>query len=211
MRIVAVHTIYADGWSEPSRNELIGDAVEGVRRVSWPLGTDRFVVAPLDPAVKHPNGVVPIRQGFARHMLGLQWEPEQRYRSELLSMHGALDAVKATPSGLVGAEWETGNISSSHRALGKLTLGLVDKELVGGVLVVLDSRWKAYFTDRIGNWGEIDGYQRVWARALRGVTPSFLSVIVMEPDDVVLGTPPIPKGTDGNSLAGRIARGEVRL
>jgi hypothetical protein len=126
-------------------------------------------------------------------------------------MHGAVDAVKQTAKGLVGAEWETGNISSSHRALGKLALGLVDRELVGGALVVFDSAWSPYFTDRIGNWGEIDGYQRVWALALRGIEPCFLSVIVMEPDGIVPGTPTIPKGKDGNAMAARVAAGQIDL
>jgi hypothetical protein len=162
-------------------------------------------------AIKHPNGVLPIRMAFATHMQDLGWQKEQTYKSDLLSMHGALDALKRTTYGLVGAEWETGNISSSHRALGKLTLGLVDKELVGGVLVVLDSKWKAFFTDRIGNWSEIENYQRVWARALRGEEPCFLSVIVMEPDGTQEGVPLIPKGKDGNALVARIERREVVL
>jgi hypothetical protein len=35
---------------------------------------------------------------------------------------GDLDALKETPEGHVAFEWETGNISSSHRALNKLFL-----------------------------------------------------------------------------------------
>jgi hypothetical protein len=211
MRVVEVHNLYLDGWRAQDHAEVLADTLEGVRRVSWPPGNDRFVLGPLVPNVGHPNGVVPVRAGFANHMFDLGWSMEFRYRSELLSMHGALDAVKETRHGLVGVEWETGNISSSHRALGKLTLGLVDKEIVGGILVVLDSRWKAYFTDRIGNWGEVDGYQRVWSRALRGERPCFLSVVVYEPDGVEAGVIPIPKGRDGNAFAARVARREIVL
>lgn len=211
MRVVAVQTIYSAGWSGFDRERVLDEVREGVRRVSWPPGNDRFVIAPADRSIAHPNGVLPIRKAFSMHMLNLGWGTEQRYKSELLSMHGALDALKETRHGLVGVEWETGNVSSSHRALGKLTLGLVDNEIVGGVLVVLDSKWKAFFTDRIGNWGEIDGYQRVWARALRGEGPCFLSVVVIEPDGTEAGVQLIPKGKDGNALVRRIARGEVVL
>jgi hypothetical protein len=213
VKVVGVHHIYSEGWKDGNRQEVIAEVLAGIRGVTWPEGNDKFEIAPLQKGKKnaHPNGVVPIRTAFATHMIGEGWEPEWRYKTELLSMHGALDALKETPYGLVAVEWETGNVSSSHRALGKLSLGLVDGEIAGGVLVILDSAWKAYFTDRIGNWDEVDGYQRVWALALRGVTPGFLSVVVMEPDGVREGVPPIPKGRDGNALAAAIAMGEVKL
>lgn len=211
MRVVGANNLYRAGWTDADHDAVLSEVLEGVRRVSWPPGNDRFVIAPADRSVSHPNGVLPIRMAFAKHMVDQGWEKEQLYKSELLSMHGALDALKRTPYGLVGVEWETGNVSSSHRALGKLTLGLVDKELVGGVLVVLDSKWKAFFTDRIGNWGEIESYRRVWERALRGEEPCFLTVVVMEPDGTEAGVPLIPKGKDGNALVTSIERGEVVL
>ena len=40
---------------------------------------------------------------------------------------GKIDAVKNLPDGRYFAfEWETGNISSSHRALNKMAIGLLD-------------------------------------------------------------------------------------
>ncbi|MBW8068166.1 MAG: hypothetical protein GJU73_12090 [Ferrovum sp.] len=46
-----------------------------------------------------------------------------------------IDAAKQFPQGLVVVEWETGSISSSHRAINKMALGLVVKKCVAGLLV----------------------------------------------------------------------------
>ena len=49
---------------------------------------------------------------------------------------GNLDAIRETPLGIIGFEWETGNISSSHRAIGKLIQCMQMRGLIGGFLVI---------------------------------------------------------------------------
>ena len=45
------------------------------------------------------------------------WKLEQPLDIAILHRPGKMDAVLETKFGPVGLEWETGNISSSHRAL----------------------------------------------------------------------------------------------
>jgi len=66
-----------------------------------------------------------------------------------------LDALKMTSEGYIAFEWETGNISSSHRALIKLFLAMQETDLLGSFLVVPSNNMKQYVTDRIGNIGEL--------------------------------------------------------
>lgn len=67
------------------------------------------------------------------------------------SRPGDIDAAKQFPDGLVVVEWETGNVSSSHRAINKMALGLVANKCIAGVLVIPNMNLARYLTDRIGN------------------------------------------------------------
>jgi hypothetical protein len=97
----------------------------------------------------------------------------------------------------VVAEWETGNVSSSHRSLNKMVMLLADGLLVAGTLVVPTRRLAQYLTDRIGNLEELTGYFPLWSRypCSRGV----LEIVGIEQDAESLSVPRIPKGTDGRS------------
>jgi len=111
---------------------------------------------------------------------------------------GDLDALKETPEGYVAFEWETGNISSSHRALNKLFLTMKETATIGSFLVVPSNRLKVYLTDRIGNIGELEPYFPLW-RDLTGITGA-LRIIVVAHDAESFDVPKIPKGTDGRAL-----------
>ncbi|MHB8394398.1 MAG: PDDEXK family nuclease [Candidatus Dormibacteria bacterium] len=97
------------------------------------------------------------------------------------------------------AEWETGNISSSHRALNKMALAMLEKRLSGGVLVLPTRALYRYLTDRIGNYEEIEPYFRVWASL--PIDSGFLAVIGVEHDRTSQQVGRIPKGTDGRANA----------
>ena len=72
---------------------------------------------------------------------------------------GPVDAVKVLiGGGTFVAEWETGNVSSSHRALNKLALGLMEGVVRAGVLVVPSREMGRWITDRTGNFPEIEPY-----------------------------------------------------
>jgi hypothetical protein len=95
-------------------------------------------------------------------------------------------------------EWETGNISSSHRSLNKMALGIMKKILIGGVLILPTREMYQYLTDRIGNFREISPYFPLW-RSLN-LEEGLLLVIAIEHDAVNDQVPRIKKGTDGRAL-----------
>jgi hypothetical protein len=112
---------------------------------------------------------------------------------------GKLDAVCKTEFGPFAVEWETGNISSSHRAINKMALGLVHKKLAGGLLIVPSRKLYKYLTDRVGNVAELEPYYDVW-RALP-IENGMLGLAVVEHDGESTDVPRITKGTDGRALA----------
>lgn len=111
---------------------------------------------------------------------------------------GDLDALKQTSAGWIGFEWETGNVSSSHRAINKLLLTFLKRRLVGGFLAVPSNDLKPYLTDRIGNIGELEPYFPLWSAV--PVTNAALRIVVVEHDGVSKAVPRIPKGRDGRAL-----------
>jgi hypothetical protein len=111
---------------------------------------------------------------------------------------GDLDAVFYAPQGPFAVEWETGNVSSSHRALNKMALGMIHKKLIGGALVVPSRKLYRFLTDRIGNYDELAPYLDLWKciPCAEGV----LQIIVVEHDAESMNVPTITKGTDGRAL-----------
>lgn len=111
---------------------------------------------------------------------------------------GPMDACYRVQDRLFCVEWETGNVSSSHRALNKIALGLLKGILIGGILIVPTREMYKYLTDRVGNYPEIEPYFPMW-RALP-INDGVLAVIAIEQDAVSKEVPRIEKGTDGRAL-----------
>ena len=112
---------------------------------------------------------------------------------------GAMDAAKNFgPDPPFIVEWETGNISSSHRSMNKLALGLIEGAISGGVLVVPTHDFARYLTDRIGNARELQPYFPLWSAAK--VSRAYLAVLAVEYDRTSEEVPRIPKGTSGRAL-----------
>jgi hypothetical protein len=86
-------------------------------------------------------------------------------------------------------------ISSSHRALNKMAMGILNGTLIGGALVLPTRELYNYLTDRIGNFRELEPYFGVW-RAIRCAS-GLLVVFAVEHDATSHDVPPIQKGTDG--------------
>jgi hypothetical protein len=99
---------------------------------------------------------------------------------------------------LFAVEWETGNISSSHRALNKMTLGILSQKLIGGALILPTRNMYQYLTDRVGNFEELEPYFDLW-KALKA-DEGLLAIMVVEHDEVSKNVPRIPKGTNGRAL-----------
>ena len=176
--------------------KIIQDEIhKAIHSISWPIGSSNFTLHP----VKKINGVVPIKKNFVESLekKGLQSEYRMKIASRLKP--GPIDAVKFLPDKRhFAVEWETGNISSSHRALNKMAIGLLDGIIEGGILILPSRDMYQYLTDRIGNFAEIEPYFPVWKNLK--IKDGILAVIEIEHDELSHDVPPIKKGTDGRAL-----------
>lgn len=180
------------------------DFVNAVSRVVWPLGSTDFTINPK----KHGNGVKPIKAGFTSYLSGKGWNLEDRNMSNRSkagsgSRPGAFDCSInfQTHFGTFAIEWETGNISSSHRSIDRLALGIRNSYLSGGYLVVPTKKLADFLTDRIGNEAELEPYTPLW-QSMEDVmpTPSFLAIVSIEHEHESETIDCIQKGTDGRAL-----------
>ena len=172
-------------------NPLFEEIDEAIEAVDWPPGSGTFTINPI----RTGNGVKPIKTACMQRLSDLGWEMEHRLKIVGLRP-GPIDAVKFLPKGaMIALEWETGNISSSHRAVNKMILGMLRGKLTAGVLVLPSRKMYRYLTDRIGNFQELEPYFPVWksVRLLQG----FMRVIEIEHDAESKECPKVPKGTDG--------------
>jgi hypothetical protein len=164
---------------------------EAISRVVWPPGNTSFVIYPA----KHANGVKPIKSLFLQSLADHGWDLETKVHLGVTRRPGPIDATMCCSEGLFAVEWETGNISSSHRALNKMTIGILHRYLIGGILVVPTRELYEYLTDRVGNYRELAPYFDVWRSVV--CDTGHLSVIAVEHDAESVDVVPIPKGTDG--------------
>lgn len=201
MKIVATHELIAKGtFGKSDEWRGIREMVrEAIRAVVWPPGANTFTIHPQSgKGCGEGNGVKPIKDAAVLYLKARGWVPEYPWPVGARVVPGNIDAAFKSSRGLVGFEWETGNVSSSHRSLNKLCLGLLRGETVGGLLVVPSRKLYRFLTDRIGNVAELEPYFELWA-----ATPcqeGALEVIAIEHDAESVDVPRIGKGTDGRSL-----------
>lgn len=175
------------------------EVVNAINVTDWPHGSGSFTIYPESGKKRgQGNGVKPIKLPCIRSLEQSGWLTESLpdIESSVLGT-GDLDALKLTDEGYVAFEWETGNISSSHRALNKLFLAMQETNILGSFLVVPSNDLKQYLTDRIGNIGELMPYFPLW-RNLTGISGA-LRIVIVEHDQTSLNVPKIPKGTDGRA------------
>ncbi len=192
---VASSTEWQDSWSHVK---------QAIELTDWPHGTGSFVIRPAT----HENGVGPIKVPCLRELDRLMWRTEKLPRELAGVGMGNLDALCETPTGIIGFEWETGNISSSHRAIGKLIQCMQMGGIVGGFLVVPGNGLKKYLTDRIGNIGELRSYIPMWSRS--PVERGVLRFVVVEHDSTSEAVALIPKDYSGRASQGGAVRKGVR-
>jgi len=165
---------------------------EAIKTVTW-YKKSSFVINPI----RKGNGVVPIKQNFIAKLESYKWKSEVRMSLAKGMNPGPIDAVKETEFGKFAVEWETGNISSSHRALNKIAVGIIQKEIIGGILILPVKQFAQYLTDRIGNYEEIAPYFPMY-RKLQ-IEDGFIGIIAIQHDGESDHAPIIPKGKDGNA------------
>jgi hypothetical protein len=172
---------------------------DAIRAVEWPVGSGSFTIYPERGKERGKgNGVTPIKSGLMQELRANGWKLEEPLDIAIVHRPGKLDAVLYTDHGPVALEWETGNISSSHRALNKMALGLLKEALACGILVVPSRELYQYLTDRIGNWDELAPYLDLW-KAIP-CKAGVLELVVIEHDAISRDVPRIPKGTSGRAL-----------
>ncbi len=181
---------------EKARKRLYG----AIKKVEWPTGSGKFAIYPESGKKRGMgNGVVPIKAGL---MLDLK---KQGYRLEAIAAlsgnrkFGKFDAVFDTSYGPAVVEWETGNISSSHRSLNKMALFLLEGTIAAGTLIVPTRALYNFLTDRVGNMQELEPYLKLWQSlpCKNGV----LEIVAIEHDATSTDVPRISKMTAGRALA----------
>lgn len=173
--------------------------LQAIQSIEWPSGSGSFTLYDeLGKERGKGSGVKPIKDACMLTLKSLGWELETPVDIATLKRPGPMDATYRIGEKLFCVEWETGNISSSHRAMNKMALGIMRNILIGGVLILPTRAMYRYLTDRVGNFPELEPYFPIW-RALV-VEEGLLAVIAIEHDRVSKSVPRIPKGTDGRAL-----------
>lgn len=194
MKIVKTEVLINQGTYFDSQEfrAVLSEVEIAISKVVWPLGSQGFSINPK----KKGNGVKPIKNGCMDHLRASGWTLEKRLEITSDMRPGPLDAVRDLSDGSSFAlEWETGNISSSHRALNKMALGIIKGALSGGILILPSRKMYNFLTDRIGNYQEISPYFYVWKSL--NIDSGYLAVIEIEHDSEDVDAPLISKGTDG--------------
>lgn len=172
---------------------LLKQVRTGIKRVVWPEGNSQFIINP----VAKENGVVPIKINFIEYLQSKNWLVQKTVSLVKGNGPGKLDALYQHKKGNVALEWETGNISSSHRAINKMAIALFQKNIIGGIIVVPIRHLARYLTDRIGNLEELAPYFPLWENL--NIARGLLVIIGIDYDGTSEKVAFIPKGTDGNA------------
>lgn len=192
--------IDAGGFSRSETWKRIrNDIFAAIRTIQWPAGSGSFTLHD-QPGKKRGegSGVTPIKRACMLHLQSLGWTLETCLDIATLKSPGPMDATLSVGDRHFCVEWETGNVSSSHRAINKMALGILKKVLIGGALILPTREMYWYLTDRIGNYPEVEPYFPLWKSLT--VDEGLLAVIAIEHDAVSKSVPRIPKGTDGRAL-----------
>ena len=201
MKIIKLEKIIdAGNFSQSEHWQTIQEhIIQSIKTIEWPPGSGSFTLHD-QPGKKRGqgSGVKPIKEACMMKLRSLGWRLETPVRIAADRRPGPMDATYLVQDRLFCVEWETGNISSSHRALNKMALGLLKEILIGGVLILPTREMYKYLTDRVGNYPEIEPYFPMW-HALP-VDEGLLAVTVIEQDAVSKEVPRIKKGTDGRAL-----------
>jgi hypothetical protein len=186
------------------------DVEAAIEAADWPWGSGSFSLNPEPGEDKqgrtdhHPNGVLPIKVPMIAHLESCGWETEALpelpvgFEGRDVLKTGDLDALLLDGDRYVGFEWETGNVSSTHRAINKLLDGISRGTLSGGILALSMRATQRYLTDRVGNFEEIAPYFEFWSRY--PVADGALRVYGVDYDQLDPSVPHIPKGRDGRAL-----------
>jgi len=200
LKIVGVHTLVSCGAYARSAHwaDTRAQIHAAVSCCTWPPGSDKFTIYPQSGKKRDEgNGVGPIKKEFVDELKRRGWTIEGPAKNLLGQSLGDFDAVLPGPEKPIVAEWETGNISSSHRSMNKLTMLVADRVISAGTLVVPSRKLYVFLTDRIGNIQELEPYFKLWKSV--PCEEGILEIVVIEHDAESYKVPKIPKLTAGRS------------
>ncbi len=201
MKIKKIHVLIKEG-QFPSSNEfslIMNQIKDSIQSVEWPPGSGSFTLYPQSGKKRgEGNGVKPIKHVFIKYLEKFGWKLETKLDIATVYRPGPIDATFKLNNKYFAVEWETGNISSSHRALNKMSIGILKNLLIGGILILPTREMYQYLTDRVGNYRELEPYFLLWKSL--SIEDGYLAVIAVEHDEISYDVPRIPKGTDGRAL-----------
>lgn len=190
-----------------------------VRSVNWPPDKDGFRIRPEPKG----NGVKPLTEQFEQNIarqdgwvdtgrthlktlidkydLDVRGFKEQFDDWEDAASSPWFDAIRPLNGVLHAAEWETGNIASSHRSFNRLILGLKSGLVRRASIFVPTRNLYRYMTDRIGNFRELKPYFSIWRDSSNDVEDGMLDIYGFEHDETDKSVPLIAQGPDGMASA----------
>jgi len=201
MKILQIERLIDVGIFSQSANwhQIEGHIFQAIGSIEWPSGAGSFTLRNESGKKRGKgSGVKPIKQACMLKLKSLGWQLETKVDIATVVRPGPMDATYRTNNRLFCVEWETGNISSSHRSVNKIALGIMKKILIGGALILPTREMYQYLTDRVGNFRELSPYFPLWKSLT--IDEGLLLVIAIEHDAVSDKVPRIPKGTDGRAL-----------
>lgn len=154
------------------------------------------MVTVINNSEKNCNGVGPLKEPCYRMLEEAYGWYREKPLNILSEKGGPIDVYKSFVDNdshfNVGIEFETGNISSAHRAMNKLSLGVHNKELHLAVLMMPMHRLSYYLTDRVSNYEELKPYFSL-------VSNVPFIMIGFDVEEYSSNVPCLAKGRDGMS------------
>lgn len=188
-----------------------------IQQTDNPPGSGKFLLRPASGKGKKAgvsvNGVKPIKLPFLRNLItqSERWKTERKVDPQL----GACDITYFYDDERLPfiVEWETGNISSTHRAVNRILSTIMRGNASGGVVILPSKEMYRHLTDRIGNAREVEPYFDLWRKADNLTDePYYFAFVVIEQDGLSEDVPYLPGGADGNNfrvLEQRVTRPSV--
>lgn len=161
--------------------------------------TPGYNVFILNNTKKNCNGVAPVKERCYQILEeDYDWYREKplSYFHDDVQKGGPIDVYKEFFQNndvlCAGLEFETGNISSAHRSMNKLCIGITKGEIAIGFLLMPIKAMSFYLTDRVSNYEELEPYFLLLDR-----TPFV--VFGFDAEEYNPNAPLLPKGKDGMS------------
>jgi hypothetical protein len=181
----------------PIKQQFLANLTAAGWRAEMPVGLGRAVLAQAEPTAKTALKEYPSKRDFA-------WD-DADWTSVFREQLGDFDFYLELGDRMrCVMEWETGNISSSHRSMNKLCLVMLADLIDIGVVILPSRQLYPHLTDRIGNWEELSPYLALWHHVGQSVKRGLLAVTVVEHDELT-DDPTVPfiaQGADGRSAEG---------